>query len=426
MSLSLIKRRLYLWVSAYFKWWASISLRRWSPTIIAITGSVGKTTMLHLIEQQLGSTAHYSHRANSSFGIAFDIVGLRGITDSRLRWLWLLVAVPFRALTYSHREKYYVVEADGERPGELEFVAKWLRPHVTLWISLGKSHAVYFDKKVADGTFVTIEEAILHEFSQLAAYTREHIIANGDEPSIRDALTALQTPAEFASLNELTDYQVWPNRSEFTMPGGVFSFGYPMPRETAMQLALLERLMYYLKQPIHYAMPQFTMPPGRSSYFAGIDSTHLIDSSYNAHLISMLSIIDMYDQMHTPHRKWLVLGDMFEMGSIEQEEHEALARRICESSANHVVLIGNRLKKYSLAILKQNAPPTMTVTWYPNPKDALPHITSAIEPNDTLLFKGSQYLEWLVEKLLANPADVSKLPRQEPAAKRRREKRGLV
>ena len=73
-----LKKKFYFVAAGYFKFFANISLKRWHPRIIIITGSAGKTTMLNLVESQLGDKAHYSHNANSAFGIAFDVLGQRG------------------------------------------------------------------------------------------------------------------------------------------------------------------------------------------------------------------------------------------------------------------------------------------------------------------------------------------------------------
>lgn len=412
-------------VAGYFRWWANKSLQRWQPRIIAVTGSVGKTTMLHLLEQQLGKRAHYSHNANSAFGIAFDIVGLRGITNTKLRWLYLLVAVPLRSLSFTRTREYYVVEIDGERPNEVEFVASWLRPEVTLWVSLGNSHAVYFDKQVAAGMFSSVETAIAHEFARLPRHTTKYVIANGDEQLIRDSLTKVRIRTDYVSLADLQRYTVTPSQTDFTLRDThTFHFSYPMPRETGLQLGILEKLMAYLGLEIDYSMPNFTMPPGRSSYFAGIESTHLIDSSYNAHLISMRSMIDMLDAMDMPH-KWLVLGDMIEQGKSERDLHEQLARRIIESDAERVVLIGRRLKRYALPILQGSA--SLQIAAFDSPDEAYDYIHGEIRGGETLLFKGSQYLEWIVGKMLANPdQDKKMLARQEPSAQKRRKKRGLT
>ena len=68
---------------------AQIQLFLWKPRIIVITGSSGKTTLLHLIEAQLGNRAKYSHFANSSFGIPFDILGLKrkNLTIDELKYI---------------------------------------------------------------------------------------------------------------------------------------------------------------------------------------------------------------------------------------------------------------------------------------------------------------------------------------------------
>ena len=52
-------------------------------------------------------------------------------------------------------------------------------------------------------------------------------------------------------------------------------------------------------------------------------------------------------------------------------------------------------------------------------------IAEEIGRKETVVFKGSQYLEWIVEKLLANPNDIEKLARQDEAHRRRRASWGL-
>lgn len=48
------------------------------------------------------------------------------------------------------------------------------------------------------------------------------------------------------------------------------------------------------------------LPPGRNPYFEGKnDGLKIIDSSYNAHLISMESIMDMAAQIKEAEPKWL-------------------------------------------------------------------------------------------------------------------------
>ena len=55
-----LKKRFYFDAAKYFRFFANKSLKRWKPRIIAVTGSAGKTTMLHLIEFELGKNLNWS------------------------------------------------------------------------------------------------------------------------------------------------------------------------------------------------------------------------------------------------------------------------------------------------------------------------------------------------------------------------------
>lgn len=421
------KKKLYFVVASYFRFFANFSLKRWNPRVIAITGSVGKTTMLHMIEYELGEKAHYSHDANSAYGISFDLLGTHGVTGSKLRWLWLFVMVPVKSLFFTRKGEYYVVEIDGERPHETEFLAKWLKPEVTLWISLGRSHAVQYETQVENGEFEDIDRAITHEFAMLPQYTEKKIYIDGDIYLMTKALEKIKKhhhiKAEVTECHksDLKGYVITPTSTDYLIGKTNFHFASPQPRDVAIQLTMLEKLCKYLKVKMKTDFSKMPLPPGRSSYFAGKNGLTLIDSSYNAHLISVESILEMAKQMKNRHL-WLVIGDMIEQGKIEGEEHEKLAGAIIEAKPEQVILVGRRTKKYTKPLLDEEK---INVVALDNVKEALDFIEKKTTGKEVLVFKGSQYLEWLVEKLLENPEDAKKLPRREPVYVKRREKRGL-
>src|SRR3989304_7990628 len=94
-----IKKVLYFPLAYYFRFFAQIKLARWNPRIIVVTGSSGKTTLLHLIKSQLREKAYYSHHANSSYGIPFDILGMTRKTLMLYEWLELFLKAPFLAFS---------------------------------------------------------------------------------------------------------------------------------------------------------------------------------------------------------------------------------------------------------------------------------------------------------------------------------------
>jgi UDP-N-acetylmuramoyl-tripeptide--D-alanyl-D-alanine ligase len=415
-----LKRRFYFVGAEYFRVFANISLKKWQPRVIAVTGSVGKTTMLELIETQLKRQAHYSHNANSAYGIAFDILGLRGVTGSKWKWLGLIVAAPMRAMHYQHHEKFYVVEIDGERPHETGYIAKWLRPEVTVWVSLGRSHAVFYEQAVARGEFADVDEAIAHEFSMLPKYTKKLVLIDGENETMRKVTEGIKAKVVALSKSKIAEYEVYPDRSEFMIAKKQFKFQQPMPRDIGIQLVMVVELMKYLGQTVNYDLQDFVMPPGRSNFLYGRNGVKIVDSSYNAHLISMASVLEMVRAMQTQH-KWLVIGDIIDQGKLEGEEHQKLAKLILDAKPKQVVLVGRRTAEYTYPLLKGK----LAVESFRKPQQALKYLEKSLTGKETVIFKGSQYLEWIVEKLLADPGDAVLLPRQDKAHKKRRAGWGL-
>lgn len=415
------KKRFYFVAARYFRFFANFALKRWRPRIIAVTGSAGKTTLLHMIEFELGDRAHYSHDANSAFGIAFDLLGMDGVRGSKLRWIKLILQTPFRALYYKRSGEFYVVEIDGERPRETEFLATWLKPEVTLWVSFGLSHAVQFEKEVQAGKFPTLDEAIAHEFATLPANTQKVVYIDADSKMMVQSTQGVKAQVVALSRSALKRYNVYPTRTDFVFESTSFHFSQAQPKDLAIQLLMLEKLVEYLDIPLKTDFSNMPVPPGRSSYFRGKNGLNIIDSSYNAHLISVESILEMVKSLHAGH-KWLVIGDIVDQGKIEGEEHQKLADMIAAAGPEMVILVGRRTKQYTAPRLRELGVETRTTL---DPHKALKFIEANTTGDETLIFKGSQYLEWIIEQLLADPADADKLPRREKAAVRRRKKRGL-
>lgn len=421
MTASKLKKRLYFSVAKYFRFFANRAFKRWNPRVIAVTGSAGKTTMLNLLEHEMGKHAHFSHDANSAFGISFDMLGLKGIRGSKIRWIWLLIAAPLRGLFYRHKEPFYVVEIDGERPHEAEFLAEWLKPEVTIWVSIGLSHAIQFEKVVAEGKFGSLSEAITAEFANLPLNTSKRVYIDADSKLMVEATAGIKAKVIPIKKSNLKKYVVYPDSTDFTYGDTTFHFNHPEPKDISFNLFVLQDLMKYLKLPFNPDFSELKVAPGRSSYFEGKKGIQIVDSSYNAHMISMTSILDMAKRMHA-ERKWLIIGDIVDQGSIEGEEHEKLAKLIADVKPDLVILVGHRTKKYTAPKLKELGVSAVATT---DPRKALAYIEKHITGKETLIFKGSHYLEWIIEKLLANPKDATKLCRREKAAVQRRKSWGL-
>ena len=422
MGFASFKKQFYFRVANYFRYFANRSFKRWHPRVIAITGSAGKTTMMKMVEHEIGKKAHYSHDANSAFGIPFDILGLKGIKGSKLKWIWLIIATPFRGLFYKHKEEFYVVEIDGERPNETKYLAEWLKPEVTIWVSIGLSHAVWFEKEVENGNFDNLSQAITAEFANLPENTSKRVYIDADSKLMVEATKGISAKVIPIKKELLKKYVVFADSTDFTYGDTTFHFNHPEPKDIAFNLFVLKDLMRYLKLKFNPDFSDVPIAPGRSSHFKGKEGIDIVDCSYNAHMISMESVLDMAKRMHA-EEKWLVIGDIIDQGMLEEEEHAKLAKLIASVKPERVILVGKRTKKWTAPELKKLGVSAVATL---DPRKALEYIEKHITGKETLIFKGSQYLEWIIEKLLANPKDAKKLCRREKAAVLRRKNRGLT
>lgn len=377
--------------------------------------------MLNMIEFEMGDKAHYSHDANSAFGVSFDILGVDGVRGSKWRWLWLILIVPVKSWFKTFPQKFYVVEIDGERPHEAEFLAEWLKPEVTIWVSIGLSHAVQFEKVVENGDFKDLSEAITAEFANLPKNTSKRVYIDADSKLMTSATKDVMAKVVPIKKTEMKKYVVFPDSTDFTYGDTTFHFDRPEPKDIAFNLFALQDLMKYLKLKFNPNFTGMEVAPGRSSYFKGYKGIDIVDCSYNAHMISMASTLDMARRMHA-EEKWLVIGDIVDQGSLAEEEHRKLAKLIAKVEPEKVVLVGRRTKKYTAPELKELGVSAVATL---DPRKALEYIQKHVKGNETLIFKGSQYLEWIIEKLLANPDDARLLCRREKAAVIRRKNWGL-
>lgn len=421
-----LKRSLYFVVARYFRLFASLKLRRWHPKIIVVTGSAGKTTLLHLLEAQFGDEAHYSHHANSSYGIAFDILGLPGVTRSRLDWLKLAVLAPVRTFTAVHPQKLYVAEVDTDRPGEGGFLASLLKPDITLWVSLLHTHAAQFDRLVATGRFRSAEDAIAHDYGDVIAATRELVIFDGDNPAMVEQAKRTQAKLIPVRRQDLKSYRLVAGGSQFDLKGGrTYRLPAIVPEATYAQVAMVDKLFDYLKRQPDERYARFELPPGRSNLFKGIKNTTLIDSTYNnSNVGSLTAVIELLTN-YPATRKWAVIGDILEQGLNEEREHRKLADVLNKTDFEELILVGPRLQATTEPALSTALHERTVIHSFTRPTEARDYLLEHLKGGEVILFKGVRFLEGVVEALLADKRDAAKLPRREAMMAKWRKRWGL-
>lgn len=406
------KKRLYFMVARYFRFWATIKMRRWAPKVIVITGSAGKTTLLHLVEAQLGNQAHYSHHANSAFGVPFDILGMPGIESSRSEWLLRIIGAPIAAYLHEYEQKLYVVEADADRPNEAAFLAQLLKPSVTIWVSSFHTHTSQYEAQAVLHGQADVRVAVAQEYAQLARATSELVIVDGDNTFMSEQLDGIKAKIKRVYSKQITSYELTTARTIFGVDNTLWQLPALLPRNVFYQVAMVGELMKYLGKAPDYHYRNFVMPPGRSNALRGVKRTTLLDSTYNnSNIDSLASVIVLFDDYPAKH-KWVVLGDMLEQGKDEADEHRKIAALLRGRPFERIILMGPRVAEHTAPLLSGLLPKSTPVVVFNRPSEVLDYLKKNINGGETILFKGARYLEGVIEQLLADKQDAVKLVRR--------------
>ncbi len=407
-------------VAYYFAFFARIRLSLWKPRIVVITGSSGKTGLLNLVESQIGEAAAYSHHANSSIGIPFNILGLK--RETLLFWEWpkLFLLAPLMIFKKKYKEKIYIVEADCDRPNEGRFLANLLKPEVVLWTNSTRTHSLNFDPLVKSGKFPSVEEAIAYEFGFFIEKASKLSLVNGDSKLITKQLDRTHSKVLKVLKKELTSYEISISGTRFEIKDKNYAFSCLLPEEFFYSIAFTTELLSYLNiDSNNYS--NLALPPGRSSLFKGIKDTLLLDSTYNANLSSMSAILNLFGSI-AAKEKWAVIGDMIEQGAQEQEEHEKLAEILSKMDLKRIVFLGPRTSEFTYPRLKKITGRKIIMEKFISPKEVLEYLAENISGGEFILFKGARFLEGVIEHLLANKNDTQYLVRREKVWEIRRKR----
>ena len=128
---------------------AKLILARFRPKIIAVTGTVGKTSVKEAVALVLGSefNVRKSEKSyNSEIGVPLTIIGAQTGWGSLKQWL----AVIFKGLKVfllaGDYPKFLVLEMGVDRPKDMEKMVSWVKPYVAVITAVGTIpvHVQYF------------------------------------------------------------------------------------------------------------------------------------------------------------------------------------------------------------------------------------------------------------------------------------------
>lgn len=163
---------------------------------------------------------------------------------------------------------------------------------------------------------------------------------------------------------------------------------------------------------ISKALSKFKSPKGRMNLIKGIKNTLIIDDTYNSSPQSLISALDITSKAPLAEgaRKFAVLGDMLELGSVSEEEHRKAGRNAFKFGIDKLIVVGERSR--DIARGAENAGMLSdNIFHFAAAEDAGKFIQNRINEGDLILVKGSQgmRMEKIVKEIMAEPLRAKEL-----------------
>lgn len=404
-------------------WQAALLLRRTKPTIIAITGSVGKTSTKDAVYAILRQHMHArkSEKSfNSELGVPLTILGLKNAWSNPLGWFKNIIDGFFVIAHPGNYPKVLVLEMGVDRPGDMARLCEWITPDYVVLTRLPDVpvHVEYFDSPEA----VTAEKMQLVSALPLDGT----LIYNHDDEQIRSRIGSLpQTAIGFSrySLSQFTasaDQVVYRDGVatglEFKLTHLSSTFALRVQGSLGVQhaynYAAAVAVATQFDIPINEAVRNLLdhqPPAGRMRLIPGLKHTLIIDDTYNSSPTAAERALLTLKELKGGNRKIAVLGDMLELGQYSTSEHEkigALAATCCDV----LITVGVRARKMAAGALA-NGLSEKHIYQY----DSIERVAAELQPmlkrDDLILVKASQSIrgEKLIYELMAEPQRAAEL-----------------
>lgn len=305
---------------------ASIWRNRLKTKIIALTGSVGKTSTKELLAQLLS----VKYKVNKTLANHNNHIG-----------------VPLTIFSTNNKFDILVCELGTNHFGEIPYTANIVKPDYAVITNIGSGHLEHFLTK----------KGILKEKTTLLNITAANkgtIFINNDDKLLKKYGESFKKKVTYGFSTE-SDIKGRINnfdemgRPEITITYKRKDYSYKLPvhgygnAQNFLAAASVAFTLGVTPSELTKGIKKLTAFDKRLS-MKSLNGMMLIDDTYNANPDSMISSINLLGSMNIYIRKIAVLGDMFELGDNEIKLHLSLASALKKNKISELYTIGKRMR----------------------------------------------------------------------------------
>ncbi|NCN53176.1 UDP-N-acetylmuramoyl-tripeptide--D-alanyl-D-alanine ligase [Candidatus Wolfebacteria bacterium] len=394
------KEILKQYLQDFVRWLSVRTIKKYQPGVIAVTGTVGKTSTKEAIYTVLKK--HRNVRAssgnfNNEFGIPLTILG--DYIEIKGDYFWYKVAlVSILKLIFPFKyPELLVLEYAADKPGDIKYLLDIAKPQISVVTAIGDIpvHVEAYSGR----------EAVIREKSKVIETlpATGFAILNHDEVTVYNMKE--RTRAHIMSFGFNSDSQMlisnFEIRKEDDRPIGIAfklsyagsfvpvrlngAFGKSQAYAAAAAAAVGSVFGINLVK-IADALKDYEVVDGRGRIIPGVKQTLVMDDTYNASPLSMEAAIDTARSIEAP-RKIAVLGDMLELGEFSTEAHELIGRMV-PKVFNILVTVGLR-SKFIASAANEKGMAKKNIFSFDTAEGAQKEVQKLMKKGDLVLLKAS-------------------------------------
>jgi UDP-N-acetylmuramoyl-tripeptide--D-alanyl-D-alanine ligase len=398
-------------ISNILIWESKLVLKKYKPSIIAVTGTVGKTSTKDAIYTVL-SSSFYVRKSDKSFnseiGIPLTILGCKNGWSDPLVWISNILEGLELILFKSDYPKVLVLEVGADHPGDIESVSKWLKTDVVVINKIG-------DVPVHVEFYASVDDVVREKaFLIKSLKTDGTLVLYGDDKKVSAMANGVSQTVFTFAINEMatvTASNIAVDYDENKFPKGMIfklnhkgnSIPVKIPGILGAQQVypLLAGATVGIVKGIAIgkiidSFEKHNAPKGRMNILAGINNSIIIDDTYNSSPDALREGLNTLANLQVSGKRIAVLGDMMELGNFSNDEHRKAGVQALQS-CDLLVTVGPRAKLMSA--------PSDRVMSFDRSKDAGEYLKGIVSSGDVVFVKGSQSIrmERVSKTLLAEP-----------------------
>jgi UDP-N-acetylmuramoyl-tripeptide--D-alanyl-D-alanine ligase len=403
---------------------SKLVLWKYKPKIVAITGSVGKTSTKDAVYAVISGVSYVrkSEKSyNSEIGLPLTILGVPNGWNNPFIWFKNILKGMWLILWPHQYPKWLVLEVGIGHPGDMKRTAAWLHSDVVIITAIGETpaHIEFFNSRKhlieekallvktlrKDGLLVlnADDEAVLG----MKAKSKSRIITYGfsEEANIRGSGDSI-----FYNEKDEPEGIIFRIDQEGSSLPVIIEgvFGRNHVYAALASLALAFGLKWNMLEAAN-KLKNYEVPPGRMRLLPGMNGSLLIDDTYNSSPFACESGLKTLGEVKTKGRKIAVLGDMLELGRHTEEAHKKLGA-VAKDNCEILIVVGPRAKSIKGGALGAGMQAD-NIFEYLNSKEAGEFLKTFVQKNDLIFIKGSQgmRMERTVEPILEDQKNKTQL-----------------